>query len=148
MTELPDSLLDGSFDEQIRQGTVVYYVGYQFDTEIKNKFLILLNRDCSQSEIYYFLTTSQTKFYKSTRRFKEYFVFVPENTVSFFSRPTLIDCRHPELVSRNKLREKYGNRELRFKGMLPEPFMTKVVNIVKASSLIAERTKELIFGIE
>ena len=105
MIELPDSLLDGSFDEQICQGTVVYYIGYQFDTEIKNKFLVLLNHDCSQSKTYYFLTTSQTKFYKSTRRFKEYFVFVPENTVSFFSRPMLIDCRHPELVNRNKLRE-------------------------------------------
>lgn len=148
MIELPDSLLDGSFDEQICQGTAVYYIGYQFDTEIKNKFLVLLNHDCSQSKIYYFLTTSQTKFYKSTRRFKEYFVFVPENTVSFFSHPTLIDCRYPELVSRSKLREKYGKRELKFKGMLPEPFMTKVVDIVKASSLIAERTKELIFGIE
>lgn len=148
MIKVPESLLDETFDEQIRQGAVIYYVGFQFDTEIKNKFLILLNHDCSQSAIYYFLTTSQTKFYESTRKFKNYFVSVPENTVSFFSRPTLIDCRYPALVGRDKLREKYGNRELRFEGTLPEPFMTKVIDIVKASSLIAERTKKLIFGVE
>ena len=148
MIKLPDGLLDKAFDEQVRQGTVVYYIGYPFNTEIKNKFLVLLNHDCSQSEIYYFLTTSQTKLYKSTRKFKKYFVFVPDNTVSFFSRPTLINCMELESISRDKLREKYGNRELEFKGMLPESFMNKVIDILKTSRLIAEKTKKLILGIE
>jgi len=148
MIKLPDSLVDKTFDEQIRQGAVIYYVGFQFDTEIKNKFLVLLNHDCSQSEIYYFLTTSQTKFYESTRKFKKYFVLVPENIVSFFPLLTLLDCTYVEWISRDKLREKYGNRELEFKGMLPEIFMTKVIDIIKTSRLIPKRTKKLILGIE
>jgi len=58
MIKLPEKLVNEAFDRQIRQGTVLYYVQLPFKTEIKNKFLVLLNRDCSCSEIYYFLTTS------------------------------------------------------------------------------------------
>lgn len=146
MIKVPESLLDETFDEQIRQGAVIYYVGFQFDIETKNKFLIVLNHDCNQSEIYYFLPTSQMKFYVSKRKLRKYFVFVPGNTVSFFPFPTLIDCRHAECISRDKLREKYGNGELEFKGMLPEIFMAKVIDIIKTSRLIPKRTKKLILG--
>ena len=148
MIELPERLVDEAFDRQIRQGTVLYYVQLPLKTETKNKFLVILNRDCSSSEIYYFLTTSQTKFYLSNRKLRKYFVFVPENTVSFFSLPTLIDARRAEWISRDKLREKYGNRELEFKGMLPELFIAKISDIVKTSRLIPKRTKKLVLGIE
>lgn len=148
MTKVPESLLDETFDEQIRQGAVIYYIGFQFDIETKNKFLIVLNHDCNQSEIYYFLPTSQMKFYVSKRKLRKYFVFVPGNTVSFFAFPTLIDCRRAEWINRDKLREKYGNRELEFEGMLPEIFMNKVIDIIKTSRLIPKRTKKLILGIE
>ncbi len=148
MIKLSERLVNEAFDRQIRQGTVLYYVQLPLKTETKNKFLVLLNRDCSCSEIYYFLTTSQTKFYVSNRKLRKYFVFVAENAVSFFPLPTLIDCRYAESISRDKLREKYGNRELEFKGMLPEPFITKITDIVKTSRLIPKRTKKLVLGIE
>lgn len=148
MIKLPERLVSEAFDGQIRQGAVLYYIQIALKTGIRNKFLVLLNRGCSCSKIYYFLTTSQTKFYISNRKLRKYFVFVPENTISFFPLPTLIDCRSAECISRDKLREKYGERELEFRGMLPEPFITKITDIVKTSRLIPERTKKLILGIE
>jgi len=126
------------------KGTVVYYVKLPLTVEVKNKFLVILNRDCSQPDIYYFLTTSQTKFYESHRKLRNYFIFIPKNTVPFFLLTTLIDCRYPYLLKRAKLRKKYGDRELSFKGILPEQLMNKVIRVVRGSSLISPKIKKLI----
>lgn len=144
MINLPKKLIDEAFDKNICQGTVIYYVKLPLTVEVKNKFLVLLNRDCSQPDIYYFLSTSQTKFYESHRKLRNFFVFIPKNTVPFFPLVTLIDCRNPYLVSRNKLREKYGNHELNFKGILPAQFMNEVIRIVRKSPLISRKIKKLI----
>ena len=144
MIDLPGKLIDEAFDKNICQGAVIYYVKLCLAVETKNKFLVLLNRECSQPDIYYFLTTSQTKFYKFHRKLRNYFVFIPKNTVPFFPLATLIDCRYPYLLSRNKLRKKYGNHELSFKGILPEQFMDEVVRIVRNSPLIPLKIKKLI----
>ena len=146
MINLPENLIDKAFDENTRQGAVIYYVNLKLKVEVKNKFLILLNSDCNQRDIYFFLTTSQTKFYISHRKLRNYFVFIPENSVPFFPLPTLIDCRNPFCLSRNKLREKYGSRELSFKGMLPEQFMDKLIKIIRDSILISPKIKKSILG--
>lgn len=131
-----------SFDRQICQGVVIYYVNLPLATEIKNKFLLVLNRDCKQPNIYCFLTTSQRRFYRG--KLKKEFVFIPKNAVTFFPRATLVDCRKPYPLDRETLKKKYGSKEAIFKGILPEPFMKAVFKAVRHSKSITRRTKKLI----
>ena len=148
MIDLPENLINESFDENLCQGTVIYYVDLRLEVEIKNKFLVLLNSDCSQYNLHFFLTTSQMKFYITHRKLREYFVFIPENAVTLFPLPTLIDCRYPFPLSRTKLREKYGHQQLVFKGVLPDQFMGKVIKIIRDSKLISPKIKKLILPLQ
>ena len=131
-----------SFDAQICQGIVIHYMNLPLVTEIKNKFLLVLNRDCNQPNIYCFLTTSQMRFYCG--KLKKEFVFIPKNAVTFFRRVTLVDCRERYRLDRETLKKKYESKEAIFKGILPEPFMKAVFETVRHSKLITRRIKKLI----
>jgi len=82
--DLPEKVIDEAFDRNICQGAVIYYVKLALTVETKNKFLVVLNHNCRRPDIYCFLTTSQTKFYESHRKLRNYFVFIPENMVLSF----------------------------------------------------------------
>ena len=131
-------------EERIRQGIVIRYKKLPVETGERNKFFVLLNHDCTQEKIYYFLTTSKIEYWKNHPAPEEVFVYIPENAIWFFHQPTLIDCSKPREIDRLKLKRKYNKRGLIVKGMLPKRFMDKVIHIIEQSKLISERVKKLI----
>ena len=68
-------------------------------------------------------------------------MYIGLNRLEYFSKPTIIDCRNVRHIFRAKLFEKFSNRELSFKGILPEGMLTGIFKIVERSKLIERKDK-------
>ncbi|MEK7288256.1 MAG: hypothetical protein AAB091_06845 [Elusimicrobiota bacterium] len=133
----PNTLVRGS----VFRTTWVFPDGQQ-----KPKFLILLNaRPREDALLLFFLTTSQTEFFKKNPHIKD-LVHIQPGDVSFLPLLTIVDCRQVIKSSKSDWEERYLGQRLECPGALPAHLVEKIDSIVMDSKLISPRDKNIIFG--
>lgn len=146
MIKLPANITDPVFDQHFERGAVVKTLFRCKDGKEKYKYFIILNKDISKGPIVFILTTSQLDFYNKNPHFNSDIIRVLPGTVSFFPKETIINCREVFKITREKLKDNFGNNILQIEGKLPQNILDNIDKVIEKSFLVSLNDKELILG--
>lgn len=142
MIAIPDDILRERFNNGLLRGNVLRTL---IDFPIKTKFkrLLLLNISFDTEDIYYFLTTSSTKWYidnKESEFIKNNCIFLNKGeTINNQTEDMVIDCRKVYFISKSDLFNNYKNRRLDFLEKFSQDIINRVDKIIINSKLIAPK---------
>lgn len=103
----------------------------------RKKFFVILNRDCAESRVYFFIVTSKVdKFLRLPWGASEG-VAMPANSIPALTKDSIIDCHslYPPL-DRARLFDDYWDQESDIVGTLPPDRLTAVDAIIVRSRVI------------
>lgn len=146
MVKLPAAISDPHFDQQFKRGIVVRTPVRFKDGREKQKYLVILNYDVSKDPILFVLTTSQLEFYNKNPHFNKDIIRIRSDSISFFSKETIINCREIHRIARDKLKESFRDNILQIEGELPQEILNNMDKIIEKSFFISPADKELILG--
>lgn len=142
MIAISDDILWQRFNLGLKRGNVLRTL-IQFQTEPRYKRLLLLNRDFTDEEVFYFFTTSSVKWYFENKNWvvvNENCIFVePGETPNNITERMVIDCRRVFIINKKDLFNNYKNLKLDFLEIFSEEIMSNVNRIIKNSKLIAPK---------
>ena len=138
-----DNLSGQAFEGLFKRGNVFYRREVQINRfERKNKYLILLNKDCKLPTSFFFLTTSDIESYKQDPNVLSGVVEV--NVSNIFPKPTIINCRQVRQFQREDLLNDYKAKKLLYKGELPAHIINLVDDVIRKSRIISSEKKQQI----
>lgn len=142
--EVPSKAADQVFEKEFARGAVLI-TEMQFPSGTRRlKYIVVLNKNPADSATLLFLTTSQTDYY---RRFPHVdHILIQPNTLAFFPKETVLDCREVFSMERKDLKKRYQEAALKFVGTLPRDYMDRIDRLVASSRLISRRHKKMILG--
>jgi len=142
MISIPDDILKERFDTRLLRGNVLRTL-INFPIKTIFKRLLLLNINFNLEDIYYFLTTSSTKWYienKETEIVKNNCIFIKKGeTINNQTEDMVIDCRKVYIISKSDLFNNYKNHKLDFLEKFSQDIINRVDNIIMNSKLIAPK---------
>lgn len=142
MIAIPDDILRKRFNNGLLRGNVLRTL-INFPIKTKFKRLLLLNINFNSEDIYYFLTTSSTKWYidnKESEFIKNNCIFINKGeTINNQTEDMVIDCRKVYIISKLYLFYNYKNRKLDFLEKFSQDIINRVDKIIINSKLIAPK---------
>lgn len=142
MIAISDDILWQRFNLGLKRGNVLRTL-IQFQAEPRYKRLLLLNRDFTDEEVFYFFTTSSVKWYFENKNWvvvNENCIFIePGETSNNITERMVIDCRKVFIINKKDLFNNYKNLKLDFLEIFSEEIMSNVNRIIKNSKLIAPK---------
>lgn len=144
----PDALRS-YFDSSLCRGAVVRIEDYPFLNQPvrRRKFFVVLNKDCSNPEIYHFLMTSKVSRYRSFS-FSNYGVSIPRGTVDCLAADeTIVDCfRLMPAFKRDYLLEQLCVKGITLHPPLPVAIMQEIDDNIRRSRSISPAIKSFILS--
>lgn len=145
MIVLPNNILRKQLNSQLKRGKILRTKLF-FPTGNRFKRMILLNKDFSEDDIFYILTTSKVDFFKDHCNFegiKGNFIYIHKGQTHVNpNKDVVLDCRRIDIIKKEKLFERYKNNELNFLGEISKEFMTAIDKIVLNSRMISPKIKK------
>ncbi|MDP3722760.1 MAG: hypothetical protein Q8R91_04600 [Candidatus Omnitrophota bacterium] len=108
------------------------------------KYLVVLNKHPADSPTLLFLTTSQVKYYDLFPHIDH--IRIKPNTLAFFPKETILDCREVLSMERADLKRRYQEAALKVVGVLPQDYLDQIDRLVASSRFISMRHKKMILG--
>ena len=141
-----------SITRMIRKGSIFYFSEESFDTNIPHNYVILNNQPTSDISIVLLVAVTfdqrvyeRVDYFVSIKRFpKETFVDVKPQDCSLFSKLTLFNCNNVFEKDFLYFVDKLDQGKLRFKGLLEESIVKRLVEGVKKSPTVTRSLKKLI----
>jgi len=132
----------------LRQGTV-FYARNRALTSSEPHYLVVVNRDpLAQNVLLVVVTTSQIEKAKKRVGIKglspDSVVSISKEEYSNFSKDSCVDCNTVISMSLDEFCEKMKAKEVRSHDDLPPEILTKLVEAIRLSPLVAEEDKEKI----
>lgn len=149
MVNIPSNIRDEVFDNtDIKRGTVIRVLSHFPDGSQRYKYFIVVSKDIHIDPIVFVITTSNIDFYLQHPTFNNDAISIAANTISFFSKDTVVDCRQIFSFRREALKRNFRDNLLQFAGQMPQEFMERIDEVIRQSKLIAKNQKKLILGEE
>ena len=142
--ELSSGATDQVFEKEFVRGAVLLTEMVFASGARKAKYLIVLNKHVHESPALLFLTTSQIEYFDRFPRADH--VRIAANSLPYFSKETIIDCREVWAIERLTLKKRYQQATLKFVGVLPASTMEAIDRLVASSRSISMRYKKMILG--
>lgn len=142
--EVPARSVDQVFENTLTRGAVLITEMHFPSGTRKVKYLVVLNHDVADCTTLLFLTTSQTSYYDRFPHVDH--LRIKPNTLPFFSKETILDCREVFSLEREDLKRRYRQATLKFVGILPQGYMDRIDRLVASSRFISMRHKKMILG--
>lgn len=105
----------------------------------RNKFAVILNVDCTDTEIFFALTGTGSDFFEPTEALR-----IEAGEYSFFPQETFLNLRLIFSKTLIKLRELHDEKKLTVKGVLNEAHLREIDMKLRMSALVVGRQKERI----
>ena len=142
--EVSSKASDQIFEKEFARG-VVLITEMRFPSGAqKLKYLVVLNHHPADSTTLLFLTTSQIGYYDRFPHVDH--IRIKPNTLAFFPKETVLDCREVLSMAREDLKRRYQEATLKFVGALPKEYMDQIDRLVALSRVISRRHKKMILG--
>ncbi len=142
--EVSSKASDQVFEKEFARGVVlITEMRFPSGTQ-KLKYIVVLNHHPADSTTLLFLTTSQTDYYDRFPYVDH--IRIKPNTVAFFPKETVLDCREVLSMERADLKRRYQEVALKFVGVLPQEYMDQIDQLVASSRFISRRHKKMILG--
>ena len=142
--EVSSKASDQVFEKEFARGVVLMTeMRFPSGTQ-KLKYVVVLNKHPANSTTLLFLTTSQTDYYDRFPYVDH--IRIKANTLAFFPKETVLDCRAVLSMERNDLKRRYQEATLKFVGALPKEYMDQIDRLVALSRVISRRHKKMILG--
>ena len=139
-------MLAKAFDERLQRGIVLRLQDYNLPSgQKRDKFFLVLNRDCAAPVIHHFLTTSKVSKFQALPWGRSEGVPIPAGTYPKMPLETMIDC-HDRLppLDREALMDAYCDGACDIVGELDAMRLGQVDLIITKSRIIPPATKRLI----
>jgi|GEM_PF-2008778 len=146
MIKLPDEICDSTFEGNLRRGCVIRTLLKCYDGKDRPHYFVTLTNSPNQSTQVFVVATSRIDFYEKNPFFNRDILRISANQLSFFPKDTIIDCRKIHVFDRSMLKERFRDNDLQFTGVLPDTYLTQLINIVNKSRLISKKDRLLILG--
>ena len=142
--EVSSKAADRVFEKEFARG-VVLITEMRFPSGTRRlKYIVVLNDNPADSTTLLFLTTSQTDYYDRFPHVDH--IRIKANTLPFFPKDTILDCREVFAMEREDLKRRYREAALRVEGVFPQEYMDQIDKIVAVSRTIAIRYKKQVLG--
>ena len=142
--EVPSQTADQVFEKEFARGAVLI-TEMQFPSGTRKlKYLVVLNHHPVDVTTLLFLTTSRTDYYDRFPHGDH--LRIKPNTLTFFPKETILDCREVFSMEREDLKRRYQEAALKFVGALPQDYMDQIDKVIASSRFISKRHKKLILG--
>ncbi len=109
----------------------------QFHWGKKEKYLLILNLDCIDTNIYHLLFTSKVEFYEKPSHIaelaKKNSILIEPDETEIFPLQTRLDCREVYSIARDELLERFHQGKMTFEGILPEEIIKRTDNKLRNS---------------
>ncbi len=147
MMDLPDSLLITRIKSSLRRGSVL-----RTNVLLKGNFvfkrLIILNKDFSDHNIYFVMSTTQVAWYKANARavgvVDHFLYFPPGQTPCNPTDEMVIDLRQVYDLPLSQLIKNLREKKLDFLPDVPGPILNDIDRLLRGSSLIPRTIKDKI----
>lgn len=146
MVDLPKPLLVQAFDAELRRGVILRLEDYPLPSGVsRDKYFIVLNRDCAFQDLYHFLATSKVEKFRALPWGTREGVLIPAGLLANMPLDTIIDC-HSLLspLRRDDVRDMYCENRCRIVGIPPSGILTAIDRIIVESRSIPPAIKRLI----
>ena len=142
---LPDELVRPIFDNSLVRGALVRIEDYPVEPgRNRTKYCIVLNLDCSASEILLALATSKVGKFLGAWRHDS--VRIAAGLIGDLPRETVVDCRVLRRIRRTEIFDAFRNLRATIHAPVPPAVLTEIEAVVRRSRLLSPAEKRIVLG--